>query len=167
MKLKSSTDIIEALARRLGGVSDYRVSKELGIPPQVISSVRAGRRGLSRSQCKSAASILGVEAGALITIVAAEREDDAELRASMLKVAARGMAAAMLLGIGLASAPQPAQATDGGRALFIMSTRRRAGMKRKAPPVSLMFNNRLQSVTPAGAAPTHCAPGVTATAHVP
>jgi len=64
---------------------------------QTISHVRAGRRGLSRAQCKIAAEILGVEAGALITIVAAEREDDAELRASMLKVAARGLAAAVAL----------------------------------------------------------------------
>lgn len=72
--MQTSTDILNAVAKKLGGVTDYRVAKETGIHQATISSVRAGRCSLSRESCAKAAEVLGVEVGALIAIVTAERE---------------------------------------------------------------------------------------------
>lgn len=76
--MKSSVDILDAIAKKLGGASDYRIWKETGIYHGTISSVRAGRCSLSRENCAKAAEILGVEVGALIAIVTAEREENTE-----------------------------------------------------------------------------------------
>ena len=128
--MKSSVDIVNALAKKLGGVTDYRVAKETGIPQSTLSSVRAGRCSLSRENCAKAAEVLGVEVGALIAIVTAEREENPAIKQSLLRVARKGMAAAAIAAaVGLSVAPAPpahaASATQQAGPLFIMSTRRR------------------------------------------
>jgi len=119
--MKNSVEILDAVAAKLGGVSDYRVWKETGIYFGTISSVRAGRCTLSPANLAKAAEVLGVEVGALIAIVASEREKDQDIRESLLRVAERGMkiaaqvgkasrrkvAAAALLAVGLQVAPTP------------------------------------------------------------
>lgn len=119
--MKNSIDILDAVAAKLGGVSDYRIWKDVGIYHGTISSVRAGRCSLSAANLAKAADVLGVEVGALIAIVAAEREEDQEIRDSLLRVAERGMkiaaqagrasrrkvAAAALLAVGLQVVPTP------------------------------------------------------------
>lgn len=124
--MKNSIEILDAVAAKLGGVSDYRIWKDCGIYHGTISSVRAGRCTLSPANCAKAADILGVEVGALIAIVAAEREEDESIRESLLRVADKGLkiaaqvgkasrrkvAAAALLAVGLQVAPiPPAQAS--------------------------------------------------------
>jgi hypothetical protein len=92
--MKNSIEIIDAIARAYGDCTDYRVSKITGIPPQKISRIRAGKCSMSRANCKKAALILGVEPGALIAIAQAEREEDQEIAASLLRIANQGLAAA-------------------------------------------------------------------------
>ena len=92
--MKNSIDILDAIARAHGDCSDYRISKLTGIPQNKISGIRLGRCSMSRANCKRAALVLGVEPGALIAIAQAEREEDAEIAASLLRVANHGLAAA-------------------------------------------------------------------------
>jgi hypothetical protein len=91
--MKNSIEIIDAIARAYGDCTDYRVSKITGIPPQKISRIRAGKCSMSRANCKKAALILGVEPGALIAIAQAEREEDPEIAASLLRLARVALAA--------------------------------------------------------------------------
>ena len=92
--MKNSIEILDAISRAHGDCSDYRISKLTGIPHSKISSIRAGACSMSRANCKRAALVLGVEPGALIAITQAEREEDEEIAASLLRVANRGLAAA-------------------------------------------------------------------------
>ena len=112
--MKNSIDILDAIAARHGGCSDYRIAKLTGIGAGKISAVRNGRCSLSRAHCKRAALALGVEAGALIAITQAEQEDDPEIRESLLRVAGRGLVAALALSVltlGTPIGPQPKAAT--------------------------------------------------------
>lgn len=132
--MQSSNDILDAVAKKLGGVTDYRVAKETGIRQGTISNVRTGKCQLSPEACAACADILGVEAGALIAIVAAERTDNPDIRKSLLRVARRGMAAAALVAaVGVCTAPAPpalASTAPQHDDLFIMST---GGGKRRRP----------------------------------
>lgn len=92
--MKNSIDILDAISRAHGDCSDYRIGKLTGIPHSKISGIRAGKCSMSRTNCKRAALALGVEPGALIAIAQAEREEDEEIAASLLRVANRGLAAA-------------------------------------------------------------------------
>lgn len=139
--MQSSVDILNAVAKKLGGVTDYRIAKETGIPAATVCSVRAGRCSLSRENCAKAAEVLGVEVGALIAIVTAEREENPDIRKSLLRVARKGMAtAALAAAVGLSAAPSPPAAAQYGD-LFIMSTvgggRRRPTRREKIPAGSI------------------------------
>jgi hypothetical protein len=106
--MKNSIEILDAIAKKLGGASDYRISQATGISSAVISTTRAGRRPLPPSALKLAAKVLEVEAGVLIAIVEASKTTDPELKASLMRVARKGMAAAALTAaIGLSAAPVP------------------------------------------------------------
>lgn len=106
--MKNSIEILDAIAKKLGGASDYRISQVTGISSAVISTTRAGRRPLPPSALKLAAKVLEVEAGVLIAIVEASKTTDPELKASLMRVARKGMAAAALTAaIGLSAAPLP------------------------------------------------------------
>jgi hypothetical protein len=94
--MKNSIEILDAIARAHGDCSDYRISKLTGIAPAKISAIRNGHCSMSRANCKKAAAILGVEPGALIAIAQAEREEDQEIAASLLRVANQGLAAAVV-----------------------------------------------------------------------
>lgn len=137
--MKSSVDILDAIAKKLGGASDYRIWKDTGIYHGTISSVRAGRCSLSRDNCAKAADILGVEVGALIAIVTAEREENPAIRASLLRVARKGMAAAaMAAAVGLSAAPSPpVSAAEPGQSVYYVKSRRRRPTREILPVVSI------------------------------
>lgn len=140
--MKTSIDILDAVSAAHGDCTDYRIAKITGIPPATISSIRAGRCALSRANCKRAALALGVEAGALIAITQAEREDDPEIRDSLLRVARRAMAAAAVaaaVGLGAPTGLQPQAATGpqnaAGDCLLckVPRKRRRTSIRRPGP----------------------------------
>lgn len=123
--MKNSIDILDAIAKKLGGVSDYRIAQVTGISSAVISTTRAGRRPLPPSALKLAAKVLEVESGVLIAIVEASKSDDPEIKASLMRLANVGMsggrppskkvrrtatAAAILMAAAGMSAPSPAPA---------------------------------------------------------
>jgi len=106
--MQTSNDILNAVAKKLGGATDYRIGKETGIRQGTISNIRNGKCSLSADGCAACADILGVEAGALIAIATAERQENPDIRKSLLRVARKGMAtAALTAAIGLAAAPVP------------------------------------------------------------
>jgi transcriptional regulator with XRE-family HTH domain len=118
--MKTSNDILDAVAKKLGGVNDHTIARETGLTPAAISLVRTGRRSISPRDCKKVAAVLGCEVGALVAIATAEREDDRAIRESLLKLAEgslkiaaqtgkarRKVAAAALLAVGLQVAPTP------------------------------------------------------------
>lgn len=125
--MKSSTDIIDAVGRALGNVSDAEIAKATGILPSTISTVRAGRRSLPPVDCKKAALVLGVEPSALFLIAAGERQKDRTLKASCFRLARTALPVIAAMGISVAPAP-PAQASSAPQQsgpMFIMSNRRR------------------------------------------
>lgn len=97
--MNNSPDIIKAIQEKHpeNGVpcSVYRVAKLLKAEQSMIYSVMAGRRSLPKSLLIPASELLGVEAGALAAITAAEREKDLALRASLLRVGNGAMTAAL------------------------------------------------------------------------
>lgn len=144
--MQTSNDILDAVAKKLGGATDYRIGKETGIRQGTISNIRTGKCSLSAEGCAACAEILGVEVGALIAIATAERQENPDIRKSLLKLARRGMqAAAMTAAVGLSAAPSPpAQASSAQQQtghLFIMSShgggRRRATRREKIPSGSI------------------------------
>lgn len=137
--MQTSKDILDAVAKKLGGATDYRIGKETGIRQGTISNIRNGKCSLSAEGCAACADILGVEAGALIAIATAERQDDPDIRKSLLRVARKGMAAAALTAaIGLSAAPlPPAHASSApqqpGQCLLCKVTRTRDRRTRFSP----------------------------------
>jgi transcriptional regulator with XRE-family HTH domain len=140
--MNSSIAILNAVQSKVGCTSDYQLSKVSGIHQATISSIRAGRCSLSRVNCAKAAEILGVEVGALIAIVTAEREEDQSIKESLLRVADKGLriaasagkgarrraAAVVLLTAGAVagpSLPSPVSAADSPSCVLCKVSRRR------------------------------------------
>lgn len=99
--MKTSNQIIDAVAVKIGEngtpASDYATARALGVTSQRVSNIRHGRLYLSKAMATRAARILGVEPGALITIAAADRERDDQVRASLLKVAQQALSVSIVL----------------------------------------------------------------------
>lgn len=93
LTMASSRDILEWIAHRYAEESKpaslYRVAKLLGADLPLIYSIAAGRRGLPRSLVREAAELLHCEPGALVMVIAAEKEKDARLKESLLSLARR------------------------------------------------------------------------------
>ncbi|MBI2801029.1 MAG: hypothetical protein HYX63_12245 [Gammaproteobacteria bacterium] len=84
--MKSSVDILDAVSKKLGGVSDYRITQITRISSDLMSMVRKKGKPLPPSDCKRAAAVLKVDPAILIAIVVAEREDDQELKKSLYRL---------------------------------------------------------------------------------
>lgn len=100
--MRTSNEILDALSVQLGGASDYRISKALGITSQYVYRVRAGKATLGEGTCVRAAEILEVEPAELVAVVTAERTKCPELRESWRRLLERAGAALVLcLSVGL------------------------------------------------------------------
>lgn len=131
--MQSSNEVLDALAVRLGDVdapaSDYAMAKALGVTPQRMSAIRHGRLYLSKAMAIRAAEIMAVEPAALINIAAAERETNAIVKRSLLKVAQAALTVSLVVGI---SAPA-AGAAKAVNCILCQLARRRRTARSRAP----------------------------------
>lgn len=95
LTMESSRDILELIANKYGTDSNpaslYRVAKLLGADLPLIYSIAARRRGIPRSMIGDVASLLGCPPGAVLLVIAAEKEKDPGLKESFLELARRFM----------------------------------------------------------------------------
>ncbi len=106
---------LNALARKLGGVSDYRLSKVLGTSTSGISNYRMGRSTLDNTTAAKAAELLGLNPLEVIAAIEMDRAKTDETKqfwtAQAKKFAAVFLCAASIM-LALA-APKRAYASTG------------------------------------------------------
>lgn len=123
-----------------GWESDYRVAKELGFRPNTISQYRSHGGTLDEVIALKVAKSLGEQPEMILLDQAMERSKNDEARGALQRVLARlgGIAAGVLVAVGVGGTPAPAAAsqsvaTDAG--LYIMFNRRKPRKaKRDAAP---------------------------------
>lgn len=120
--LNATQALLDRLSEQLGGVSDYRLSKTLGITPQRISMYRNGHRQFDDSTAVKVSELLNISAGQVLAELQAERAKDSAVAAvwhqvaraaAAAKAASLAIAVAILSVMGLA-APSPAEASRAG-----------------------------------------------------
>ena len=133
--MKTSIDLLDALADRLGNSSDYRVAKTLGVSAQYVSAIRNGRKKFSTPLCDRAAEILEIEPAIVRMIVDAENAKMSHVRESYYRVLKQaGVAVMMLCGAGLPSpGVQAMQAHDALTGIYIMRSLVRRWLQETRP----------------------------------
>ena len=105
--MHTTNQILDAIAEKHGGASDYRLSKLLGASsPSVVVHWRKGRSSLSLDYALKAAALLGWDSAYVVACVEAERaakdarlENTDEIRATWEKIAQRFKPAAAILAV--------------------------------------------------------------------
>jgi hypothetical protein len=81
--MHTTNQILDAIAEKHGGATDYRLSKLLGTGTSGVSNWRAGRSSMSLDYAIRAAELLGWEPAYVVACVERERaEKDARLEAT-------------------------------------------------------------------------------------
>jgi transcriptional regulator with XRE-family HTH domain len=96
---------LDAVKRRLGISSDYALAQALDLTKQSISQLRGGAAVMSPTTAARVAAILEIDPLRVIADAELERGSDAQLWRRL-----RDAAAAVLVAIGAALAPTPAEA---------------------------------------------------------
>jgi plasmid maintenance system antidote protein VapI len=131
--MKNSIDILNAVKAKTGAASDYALAKTLHTSTTVISNYMTKNRVLSDDIAVRAATVLEIDASIVLALVHVENaKSDTEKRAWIdLLERLGGVAAALVLGIGLSTTPAPIQANSGvvsynsAHSLYIMLNRKR------------------------------------------
>ena len=131
--MKNSIDILNAVKANTGAASDYALAKILHTSHQAIYNYMAKGRVLSDDIAVRAATVLEIDASIVLALVHVENaKSDTEKRAWIdLLERLGGVAAALVLGIGLTTTPSPVQEHSGvvsynsAHNLYIMLNRRR------------------------------------------
>jgi transcriptional regulator with XRE-family HTH domain len=131
--MKSVSEYLDAVKKRLDLPSDYAAAKALGVTPSAISKYRLGRASFDDLTCLRVAEILGVDEIEVIAAANAARANDPRIRRVWENVwgKATGATVTAVLAVsilGLAAAPStarcaPVQAESA--TLYLMSNRRR------------------------------------------
>ena len=96
--------ILDRVEKTLGGISDYRAAKELGVTQQTVSLWRAQRYIMSDKPAIRAAQILGERPEALMSMLAADRTSDEhakKLWTNLARRLQRSAAAIAMLSLGI------------------------------------------------------------------
>lgn len=98
-----------------GWESDYRVAKELGITQSAVSKHRKRESTLDEDTALKIAQALQLDPVLILADQAMERAKDAEARSAWSAILQRlgGVAAGVLVAVGVSSSPAPAQAGQG------------------------------------------------------
>jgi predicted transcriptional regulator len=131
--MKNTIDFMNAIKAKTGAPSDYALAKILDTSRQVICGYMAGKHVMSNENALKTALILEIDQFYVLAAVEVERaKTDAEKRAwTDLFERLGGVAAALVLGIGLSTTPTPIQANSGvvsynsAHSLYIMLNRKR------------------------------------------
>jgi transcriptional regulator with XRE-family HTH domain len=112
--MKSVSDYLDAVKKRLDLPSDYAAAKALGVTPSAISKYRLGRASFDDLTCLRVAEILGIDEIEVIAAANAQRANDPRIRRVWENVwgKATGAAVTALITVstlGLAAAPSPAR----------------------------------------------------------
>lgn len=112
--MKTTCHFLDAVKTRHALPSDYALAKKLGITSQSITQYRNGRLLLSDSMAITVANLLEIDPAIVISSAHAERAKKPEERAIWEGIIERlgGVAAALVLGVGLVSAPPQAEAAQ-------------------------------------------------------
>lgn len=85
----STVDLLDAARHRQGDVSDYRLSKLLGVPPTTVSNYRVGRSLPANPIAMRLGTLAGVDPVEDATVVNLERATTPEEREFWQNVLAR------------------------------------------------------------------------------
>ncbi len=110
--MKTTEEFLNALRVRYS-VSDRKAAGLLGLSQAAVSRWRTGHDFPSDQQCLKMAQLLDIDGGYVMACVHAERARLPDDKAAWQRLAERigGMAACVLVGVGLAGAPAPGQAS--------------------------------------------------------
>lgn len=113
----TTQQLIEALRARQGGATDYRIAKNMGWTPQVLSKYRHGRSQLDNRGLLQVAAALELSAADVVRYMAqieAERAHTDDQRATWAELCRQwgGHAAAVALVVLAGIAPAPADAAQ-------------------------------------------------------
>ncbi|WP_430433997.1 DUF3693 domain-containing protein [Methyloversatilis sp.] len=113
----TTQQLIEALRARQGGATDYRIAKNMGWTPQVLSKYRHGRSQLDNRGLLQVAAALELSAADVVRYMAqieAERAHTDDQRATWAELCRQwgGHAAAVALVVLAGIAPAPADASQ-------------------------------------------------------
>jgi hypothetical protein len=110
--MNTTCDFLDAIKARHGVPSDYALAKTLGVTHQMVSGYRAGRVFLGDSTAIKVAELLELDAAVILAAVHCERAKKPDEKAAWSAMLEKlgGIAAALFISIGGASAPAPAQA---------------------------------------------------------
>lgn len=109
--MKTTVEFLDAL-RAQRRLSDRKAAALLGLSQAAVSRWRTGRDFPGDHQCIKLAQLLALDPGYVMACIHAERARLPDDKAAWQRIAERlgGMAAAVLVGVGLAGAPSPSQA---------------------------------------------------------
>ena len=112
--MKSVSEYLDAVKKRLDLPSDYAAAKALGVTPSAISKYRLGRASFDDLTCLRVAEILGVDEIEVIAAANAARANDPRIRRVWENVWGKATGATVTAAVaacivGLAIAPSPAQ----------------------------------------------------------
>lgn len=112
--MKSVSEYLDAVKKRLDLPSDYAAAKALGVTPSAISKYRLGRASFDDLTCLRVAEILGVDEIEVIAAANAARANDPRIRRVWENVWGKAtgatVTAALAVSIlGLAAAPSTAR----------------------------------------------------------
>ena len=101
-----TVQVLDRLAEKLGGASDYRLAKELRVTRQAVSKWRLGENFMTDGPAVHAAEILGERPEVILALLGAERTQDPDARKVWTNLARRlqrGAAAGIVTALGIAA----------------------------------------------------------------
>ncbi|CAN4270571.1 Cro/C1-type helix-turn-helix domain [Methylophilaceae bacterium] len=110
--MKTTIDYLNAVKVKTGATSDYALAKKLDISRAAISKYRLNGDSFSDEVAIKVASILQIDPIMVIASTHAARSKSSDTKAMWNSLFERlgGMAAALVVGVGLTASPAPAQA---------------------------------------------------------
>ncbi len=104
--------LLDAVKNEHAIKSDYALAKRLNVNQTTVSNYRAGRTQMDEVIACRVADLLNKPRGTVLAALAVERAKTEEVKSALAENLRKlgGMAAAVLVGVGLAGTPGPAQA---------------------------------------------------------
>ena len=103
--MKTTLEFLDAIKAKHGLTSDYQLAKHLDCTHSAISNYRSGRSRLGEDEACKVAELLGLEAGYILSCIAAERSKNPRVKKAWEWTAQHlgGIAAALALALILPS----------------------------------------------------------------
>lgn len=135
--MDTTNSLLDRLAAKHGGCSDYRLAKILGIQTSAVGNYRSGRSRLGDDVALKVARELGLAPGYVLACMMAERASAPEIRKVWASVAkAAGRAAAIVAALAMLNLGQPGGAAQAAsalseRSIYTLCALRRGWLRRR------------------------------------